>query len=395
MKHKKILVVTYLYLFPGRKILRGGIMIHNSLVNLSKLGHEIKVAFYVPFTLSFIKYFKFSWRKFTFESYQIDGISIYPIFYIPRMSKLLPSFDLFLKSLAFKLMGKKFVINYDIDFIYGQTLYPDGALLPKMSKRVDAPYLVCMRGSDVHTYSQESLRIKIDSEYVLRGAVYVVSVSKKLQDIAKTVFGKDYVKKILYTVCRTDIFKEYRPFSSRLERILFIGAITETKGIHELLDAYNRLKKENENFTLTLIGNYDKKILQKIITPTIKDNKIIVKGRIDDRLELANELNNSDIFIFPSHKEGLPNVIVEAIACMRPVICSDVGGVREICSTNSAFQIVPPKNVESIVNAVKKLKNTEISDLRDFTRFNRKEIVDKFDQKAQLKTFTEIFNELD
>jgi glycosyltransferase involved in cell wall biosynthesis len=392
----KILAISHLYLFPGSVLKRGGLIIHKSLCNLQQTGKEVEVVFFLPFIYPYLKYFTFNWSKFSFEPYVIDGISIYPVFYLPRLSKLSPSLDVKLKTWLFRIFYFKAHRKKDqpLELVYGQTLYPDGPLLPEISSMLKIGFIVNMRGSDVHTFCANNAVLATLCKAVLEKAIRVLAVSEMLRFKALEVFGKDYVDQILYTVCQTDIFKNTRPVNEKVSKFVFIGALVKAKGIFELLEAFSKISKQGKFFQLTLIGGGGNR---KAINEFIRDNdiecQIIFKGRISDRQLLVEEINKADVFLFPSHNEGLPNAVVEGLACERAMICSDVGGVKEIAEQNIAFQIVPSKNVPAIIEAVNNLINTDTETINLFARKNRKAVELRFSPDVQIQSFYKIFEE--
>ncbi len=392
----KILVISHLYLFPNASLRRGGLIIHESLVNLQRMGKNIEVVFYVPIIWSCLKYFNFNWRKFNFSPYKIDNIIIYPVFYIPRLSKVMKKLDIYLKFLTFNLFYQRPYLKKDneIELIYGQTLYPDGPLLPLISSRIKTPYILNLRGSDVHSFSAYNSVIYTQSIKVLNNSKLTLAVSKKLQEISIDIFGQNYVSQILYTICQTNTFKKIKPISSSLNKIIYIGALVEAKGIYELIEAISILSK-NKKYQLILVGGGgNKKDLVKLLKKKSLTEQVVFKGKISNRHKLVEEINNADILLFPSHKEGLPNVVVEGVACERAVICTDVGGVKEITNKNLAFQIIPPKNVNAIIEAIQKLDTSTIEDLRSQALSNRKKVLERFSPDSQLTSFQQVFEKL-
>ncbi len=274
LEKKKIIVITHLYLFPNSLLKRGGLIIHDSLVNMKRLGKDIDVVFYLPFVWSYLKYFRFNFGKLTFQAYTIDGIKIHPVFYIPRLSKTILKIDILLKTLGFKFFYKRCHLksNTNIEIIYGQTLYPDGPLLPKISRSLQVPYIVNLRGSDVHTFSANDVNIHKESIAVLNDANIVMSVSEKLRLISFEIFKKDYVSHILYTVSQTNVFKNIRPVSNSLNKIIYIGALVKAKGIIELIEVFSILSAKKE-YELVLVGSGgNKKELDELIDQTELDD---------------------------------------------------------------------------------------------------------------------------
>ncbi len=395
MKEDKLLVITHLYLFPKAILKRGGLIIHDSLANLKKTGKNIDVVFYLPLRWSYLKYFKFNLQKFGFNTYEIDSIKVYPIFYFPRLSTIFPKLDLILKTWAFKLFYKKHHLkdSDNVEIIYGQTLYPDGPLVLRISHLLDTPYMVALRGSDVHTSSANNSKIHQESIQVLENAHLVVSVSDKLKNISNTIFGKNYVDQILYTICKIEVFKNTRPVAKSLNKIIYIGALVKAKGIFELVDVFTRISR-NKKYQLVLVGTgQEQDKIKQIIADRGLEDLVDFKGDISSRQELADEINSCDIVLFLSHNEGLPNAVVEGVACERVVICSDVGGVNEISDRNHAFQTVPSKSIDEVVNAMKSLESVPIEVLRELAQNNRKKVLKRFAPLAQLNTFKDIFSE--
>jgi len=83
-------------------------------------------------------------------------------------------------------------------------------------------------------------------------------------------------------------------------------------------------------------------------------DKVKFLGKITDRTILINELRNSDLFIFPSYGEGLPRVLLEAMAAGLPCISTNVNGIPELLD---ADQMVPPGDIEGMAEKIACLLN--------------------------------------
>jgi len=68
--------------------------------------------------------------------------------------------------------------------------------------------------------------------------------------------------------------------------------------------------------------------------------------------QVAEWINAADVLTLPSWSEGYPNVVVEGVACGRPVVATDVGGTREILHADNGI-LVPPKNAEALATALR------------------------------------------
>lgn len=110
--------------------------------------------------------------------------------------------------------------------------------------------------------------------------------------------------------------------------LIFAGKLSEKKGVKSLLRAMNRLSCE-EKVTLTLAGGYGTEEEYREIRALAEQCpcKVEFAGRIPQQ-ELAKRMNQNDIFVLPSFFEGLPLVVVEALACGLRVVCTDLPGIK-------------------------------------------------------------------
>ncbi len=133
---------------------------------------------------------------------------------------------------------------------------------------------------------------------------------------------------------------------------IFIGRIVADKGINELIDAFCRLYNRTTEVRLILVGNFEEKLdplkpetLQKIKT---NPNIILAGHQKDVRPWLAA----ADALVFPSYREGFPNVVIEAGAMGIPAIVTDINGSREIIVDGFNGAIIPPRDSNSLLKAM-------------------------------------------
>ena len=134
---------------------------------------------------------------------------------------------------------------------------------------------------------------------------------------------------------------------------LFVGRIVKAKGIAELVLAFEKLRLDFPKIQLMLIGNFETDLdpldeaIQKIIN---ESNAIKMPGfQTDVRpwFQLAHA------FVFPSYREGLPNVVMQAASMEVPCIVSDINGCNELIRNDETGWVVPPKNIKELEMAMR------------------------------------------
>lgn len=129
---------------------------------------------------------------------------------------------------------------------------------------------------------------------------------------------------------------------------IFIGRIVGDKGIRELITAFSNISIEHKNIKLLLVGGYEQELdpLEESTLMQIKSNdKIIETGFQSD---IRPYLNLSNALVFPSYREGFPNVVLQAGAMELPAVVTDISGSNEIISDQFNGYIVPKQDSASL-----------------------------------------------
>ncbi len=138
---------------------------------------------------------------------------------------------------------------------------------------------------------------------------------------------------------------------------LFVGRIVGDKGINELIEAFAKLLGEYNNLRLILVGPFESTldpILPKTREQIDNISEIISTGEKGGD-DLIAYYAASDCFVFPSYREGFPNTVLEAGAMGLPCIVTDINGSREIIVDGKNGIIIPPKDGQSLFEAMKKM----------------------------------------
>lgn len=140
---------------------------------------------------------------------------------------------------------------------------------------------------------------------------------------------------------------------------IFVGRLVKDKGLNELIAAFTTLSKNNPSNKLILLG--DREIdLDPLLPKTemlIKENKnISALGFIRD---IRPYLAVSKALVFPSYREGFPNVVLQASSMELPCIVTDINGCNEIIKDKTNGIIIPAKNEKAILDAMIRIKSNQ------------------------------------
>lgn len=139
----------------------------------------------------------------------------------------------------------------------------------------------------------------------------------------------------------------------------FVGRIVGDKGMNELAEAFARLEKEFPSCRLLLVGDFEEKL--DPVSPETKrmfleNSRVTFAGWQQD---IRPYLAASDIFVFPSYREGFPNVVLQAGAMSLSSIVTDINGSSEIIRDGVNGVIIPPRDTEALWKAMRNMLTDE------------------------------------
>lgn len=170
---------------------------------------------------------------------------------------------------------------------------------------------------------------------------------------------------------------------------IFVGRLVGDKGINKLVSAFSKLKTQNSK--LLLVGPLESDLdpLLPEILKEIEDNKNIITVGFQKDVRPYFAISNA--LVFPSYREGFPNVVMQAGAMELPSIVSDINGCNEIIIEGQNGTIIPVKNSEAILHAMQKLltDNTYYAQLKEN---GRPMIQSRYEQQVVWNAILEEYN---
>lgn len=177
----------------------------------------------------------------------------------------------------------------------------------------------------------------------------------------------------------------------------FIGRMVGDKGINELVAAYCKLYEFDRNARLLLVGPFEKELDQLL---PLTEKKIQSHPGIiweDWQNDVRPFFAISDVFTFPSYREGFPNVLLQAGAMDLPCIATDINGCNEIIEDGINGLIIPPKNEEALYSAMEDLLVSK-EKRKMLTHTSRQIIIDRYERQfvwdELLKEYQNILSEI-
>jgi glycosyltransferase involved in cell wall biosynthesis len=159
----------------------------------------------------------------------------------------------------------------------------------------------------------------------------------------------------------------------------FVGRIVNDKGIEELLIAFDRLS-QSKKVKLILVG-----LFEDDLDPISEKSRLIMKSNRNVILtgfqnDVRSYIAASDVFVFPSYREGFPNVVMQACCLEVPCIVSDINGCNEIIEHNKTGLIVKPKNADDLFEAMAFLASDDAK-RREFAGRSREFVAANYNQE--------------
>jgi glycosyltransferase involved in cell wall biosynthesis len=249
------------------------------------------------------------------------------------------------------------VRSFRPDLIFSIFLYPDSYAALKIGQALSVPVVAMGIGSDIHSIGD---RISaMHTRTVLRGVDFLVTVSEDLRKKAVALGAPPSKTRAIVNGCDLTVFRVRDRTEARQqlhidpasEAIVYIGRMDVRKGLRELVEAAAALRPQRPNLHVYLVGvGPDRQLIESAILTRNAINYIhMVTGCSPD--DVAVWMAAADLVTLPSYMEGCPNVVLEGLACGRPVVATQVGGIPEIMS-NDCGQLVPPRNPTVLARAL-------------------------------------------
>lgn len=243
------------------------------------------------------------------------------------------------------------------DLIFSPFLYPVSYAGLQIAKKLGVPLVAMGIGSDIH-----SIADRLSAMYtrrVLREADFLVTVSDDLRQRAIAMGASPERSRAILNGCDPSVFhvrdrvevRRQLGLDPEARIVMYVGRIDVRKGVRELVEAAVKLHPNHPDLQVYMVGEGpDSPQIAKAIEAAGAGSYIKMRPPCLPN-DVALWMAAGDVATLPSYMEGCPNVVLEALACGRPVVSTRVGGIPEIMN-DSCGRLVPPRDSTALAEAL-------------------------------------------
>jgi teichuronic acid biosynthesis glycosyltransferase TuaC len=243
------------------------------------------------------------------------------------------------------------VLRYrnSVDVVLGSWAYPDGFAAVIAGRLLGVPSVVKLHGSDINQIAKLPGPRRLSS-WALPQAARVVAVSRALADEAVALGVARERVTIVMNGVDGELFRPRDRARARSELglpagplVLYVGNLKVEKGVLDLASAWAQVPRGH----LAIVGGGP---ARGALEAALGERTQLVGPQPLDRIPAW--LAACDVLVLPSHAEGTPNVVLEALACGRRVVATAVGGIPDLITSPALGELVPPRDPGALAAAL-------------------------------------------
>lgn len=264
-------------------------------------------------------------------------------------------------------------------------------------KKKDTSWLAFSRG-----WTKDNFKIRIYcsfDKFIIRFADHIVAVSHAQKKRLENILVPSGKITTIHNAITPDVFESVQKINLR-EQFYFPedaivgisgGRFSSEKGQRYLVDAAKIAVQKNDKLKFILFGDGpDFQKIQSQINKLNLQDSVICPGF---NKNLIGSLKGADFLVNPSLSEGLPNIVLEAMAMKIPCIATNVGGVGELIENNINGMLTPSKSGEKLAEAILMIANDDNLSSK-LTGNAYKTIIDRFSFEGQFEKLKSIYTDL-
>ncbi len=358
-----ILVLSSLYPRPNDPSY--GIFVHRQLKSLQKIGLHVTVLSSVAWSPRILS-FSAKWRAYASTPHRTvwEDVPVYYTRYLRLPGAWFRAFAGFTAYQGMVSLASQLHRASPFDVIHSNFLLPDGLAGIYLGQKLKLPTVCTVHGSDGVTHPHENRLNLHYARSVVRRTGQMVVPSEALKRTIDHLGEPSSVIRVVHYGVDVEEYREAHSMpigegqgkivAASKPYILFVGRDIRRKGLKDLLMAFAQLADGIEH-KLVVVGPTLDEV--RALAPGLADKltgRLVVAGCLPPR-EIPTYMQNCEMFVLPSYVEGLPNVVLEAMACSKPVIATEVMGIPEQVTGGVTGLLIQPGDVSTLARSIQAL----------------------------------------
>ncbi len=274
------------------------------------------------------------------------AVRYFSYFYTPKFFRWSYGASLLLSTLRVlpRILGR-----HRPTVIYTPWAYPDGWVAVLLGRLLGIPVVIKVLGSDINELPKLA-GVRPQITWVLRHAAAVIAVSQDLAEkvialgatVATTQVIYDGVDPARFKRLEQKDCREQLALRAQGKVIVYVGNLLATKGCLDLIESFAALKQQQPDTLLVYVGKGEAcaaKLVARAEALGLKGSVKLVG--VQPHEVVASWMGAADVVVLPSYNEGVPNVLLEAMACGKPIVATQVGGIPEVVPAFAGILVVP------------------------------------------------------
>ncbi|AAZ25604.1 glycosyltransferase [Colwellia psychrerythraea] len=312
----------------------------------AQLDDEFDKSVLVPIAFS-------EWFSHKKEIKQTENLRYVPYFYLPKVGRRFYSVFMFLSIL---MHSGWWLINKKPKIILASWAFPEAVAASWLSKLFNCHFFFKVHGSDINLHGKIPARAQQIVKAAKR-ASGILSVSKALAD---EMVGMGIERKkisVIYNGVDHQRFgvETKTPLSG--DYLLYVGNLKHDKGVVELIKGFANICENYPTLHLVYAGSgVEKERLVELSKTLNIADKVQLLGSVEHH-KLPALITHAKALVLPSYNEGVPNVILEAMACGTPVLATRVGGIPEVIDEKICGKLIKLRCEIAVENGLNYILN--------------------------------------
>lgn len=335
--------------------------IHRQVLALRDRGVEVQVLCPIPYRFRAPR--EVSSGSPLPASYELDGIVVHHALYRTPPLRWFPRQGVARLARVLVRNGRRIHDRFAFDLVHAKRLFPTATAARRLADSVGVPLVGAAAGSDVHTHPKRGPAWAALVREAIEESDRVVSVSEGLATQIRALGRPKRPVAVVYNGV------EEAPCLSSEDQVLmrrslglpeegvgicFVGNLLSAKGVPELLRVFARLHDAHPDAWLVLVGAGP---LHGAVAGQSRDPwqaRVFAPGPVAHK-RVSDWMGASDLLVLPSHDEGLPNVVLEAMASGLPVVATEVGGTAEAVVDGTTGLLVASRDEAGLFDALQRM----------------------------------------